>query len=253
VSQVRPCFGALIIGDELLTGKRQDKHLGKLIEMLGERGLELSWARIVGDDPPLLTQTLRETLASGAEVFSFGGIGATPDDRTRSCAGAAFGLPMAVHPEGRRMLEQRFGPELPPSRLRLVEFPEGAGLIPNPVNQVPGFSVRGHHFVPGFPSMAWPMVSWVLDTHYAALHAPGSVAERGITVFKARESDVMALLEAIEAGYPSLRLSCLPDSQGGRQLELALRGAPATVTEGLAELCRGIDALGFTWQPLPPR
>ena len=246
-------FGALIIGDEILTGKRQDKHLGKLIELLAERGLELSWARIVGDEPQLLTQTLRESFASGDIVFSFGGIGATPDDRTRDCAAAALGLPTEVHPEGLRIIEGRFGKDLPASRRRLVEFPRGASLIPNPVNQVPGFSIRDHHFTPGFPSMAWPMAIWVLDTLYADLHAPGSVAEQGILVHDARESDVMALLERIEAEYPNLRLSCLPDSQRGPRLELALRGAPAAVAEGLVELCRGIDALGFRREPLPPR
>ena len=84
-------FGAIIIGDEILSGKRQDKHMPKLIQMLGERGLDLAWCHYIGDDPELITATLRRTLTSGDVVFSFGGIGATPDDHTRACAARAAG------------------------------------------------------------------------------------------------------------------------------------------------------------------
>ena len=82
-------FGAYIIGDEILVGKRQDKHLAFLIEALAKRGLRLSWAQYVGDEPERITAALRLSLASKDVVFSFGGIGATPDDHTRQCAAAA--------------------------------------------------------------------------------------------------------------------------------------------------------------------
>jgi molybdopterin-biosynthesis enzyme MoeA-like protein len=81
-----PKFAALIIGDEILSGKREDKHLTKLISTLGERGLSLAYANYVGDDPDRITQTIAHMAASGDVVFSFGGIGATPDDYTRQCA-----------------------------------------------------------------------------------------------------------------------------------------------------------------------
>ena len=102
-------FGVLIIGDEILSGKRQDKHLAKAIEILGARGLELAWAEYVGDDPARITATLRRTFASTDIVFSFGGIGATPDDHTRQCAAAAAGPALAAHPDGLKELEARFG------------------------------------------------------------------------------------------------------------------------------------------------
>ncbi len=85
-------FGAIIIGDEILSGKRQDKHLAKAIATLGERGLELSWVQYLGDDPDLIAATLRRTLAGDGVVFSFGGIGATPDDHTRQSAARAAGV-----------------------------------------------------------------------------------------------------------------------------------------------------------------
>jgi molybdopterin-biosynthesis enzyme MoeA-like protein len=85
-------FGAIIIGDEILSGKRQDKHLAKVIATLKERGLQLSWAQYLGDEPELIIATLERTFAAGDAVFSFGGIGATPDDHTRQCAARAAGV-----------------------------------------------------------------------------------------------------------------------------------------------------------------
>ena len=176
-------FGLIIVGDEILSGKRQDKHLAKVIELLGARGLTLAWARYVGDDRTRITQALREAFAGGDVVFSCGGIGATPDDHTRQCAAAALGRPLELHPEARRLILERMqdvareqGLPYEPARddnvhrLNMGVFPQGAGIIPNPYNKIPGFSVGHVHFVPGFPVMAWPMIEWVLDRRYAHLH-----------------------------------------------------------------------------------
>jgi len=243
-------FGLIVIGDEILSGKRQDRHFQKVIDMLSERGLELAWSRFVSDDARLITRTLRETLATGEVVFSCGGIGATPDDRTRQCAAEALGCELAVHPEGERQLETRFGrPVEPPERLRLVTFPEGASIIPNPVNRIPGFAVREHYFVPGFPSMAWPMIEWALDEYYAAIQAPGCHRAFSITVPQARESHVITLLEHMEAVYPQLRVSCLPSTEAGSHfVELGVRGDAAVAETGLQELIHGVEALGFCWE-----
>ena len=100
-------FGLIIIGDEILSGKREDKHFTKVVALLAERGLQLAWARYVGDDRRLITQALRDAFASGAAVLSCGGIGATPDDHTRQCAAAALGVPLALHPEARELITQR--------------------------------------------------------------------------------------------------------------------------------------------------
>jgi molybdopterin-biosynthesis enzyme MoeA-like protein len=165
-----PSFGAIIIGDELLSGRREDKHLGKVLELLKARGLRLASVRYVGDERPRLVQTLRESFASGDIVFSFGGIGATPDDHTRQAAAEALGLPLALHPEAEAEIRARFGDEITPQRLQMGVYPVGAEIIPNPFNRIPGFSIHNHFFVPGFPVMAWPMVEWVLDQRFAHLH-----------------------------------------------------------------------------------
>ena len=91
-------IGALIIGDEILTGKRQDRHLAHVIETLAARGLALDYAHYAGDDRERLTSFLRDSFARNDILFSFGGIGATPDDHTRQAAAAALGVPLERHP-----------------------------------------------------------------------------------------------------------------------------------------------------------
>jgi molybdopterin-biosynthesis enzyme MoeA-like protein len=100
-------FGLVIVGDEILSGKRRDAHLPKVIELLAARGLSLAWARYVGDDRVLITEALRHAFASGDVVFSCGGIGATPDDHTRQCAAAALDRDLALHPQARALILER--------------------------------------------------------------------------------------------------------------------------------------------------
>ena len=92
-----PSFGLIIVGDEILSGKRADKHMSKVIELLSARGLSLDYADYVGDNPDRITATLQRAFASGDVVFSCGGIGATPDDHTRQCAARALGRELALH------------------------------------------------------------------------------------------------------------------------------------------------------------
>ena len=87
-------FGLIVVGDEILSGRRQDKHFSKVVELLGARGLQLAWAEFVGDEPSRLTATLQRSFAGEDIVFSCGGIGATPDDHTRQCAAAALDVPL---------------------------------------------------------------------------------------------------------------------------------------------------------------
>jgi molybdopterin-biosynthesis enzyme MoeA-like protein len=246
-----PAIGALVIGDEILSGKRADKHLAHVIDTLRPRGLTLSWARIEGDDRGRLTGALRESLERGDIVFSFGGVGATPDDHTRQAAAAALGVPLLRHPEAVAMLEQQFGAAAHPNRVLMAEFPEGSDIIPNPVNRVASFSVRDHHFFPGFPSMAWPMLDWVLARYYATLSAPPS-EERAIVVYDAGESQLLAVMNENVARFPRLSLFSLPSfvPDGGRRLELGVRGDPALVDAALAHLVSGVEAAGLRWEPI---
>jgi len=243
-------FGAIVIGDEILSGKRQDKHLAKAIELLGSRGLELGWGQYLGDDPELITVTLKRTLASGDVVFSFGGIGATPDDHTRACAARAAGVELRLHPEAEAEIRARFADNpqgVTPQRLAMGEFPLGAGIIPNPYNRIPGFSFGRHHFLPGFPEMAWPMLAWVLDTHYAHAHAPGSIAESSIIVREAGESQLIELMNQCLARHQRVKVFSLPRLAPERHIELGVRGDPVEVAAAIDALKQGVSALGFPW------
>jgi molybdopterin-biosynthesis enzyme MoeA-like protein len=244
-------FGAFVIGDEILVGKRQDKHLSFLIEALARRGLRLSWAHYLGDEPALITQALRASLASRDVVFSFGGIGATPDDHTRQCAAAAAGLGLRLHPEAEREIRARFGGEATAARLQMGVFPEGATIIPNPVNRVPGFSLGEHHFLPGFPQMAWPMAEWVLDTRYRALFERDRWSEASILVYEAGESQLIPAMEAVGARFAAVKVFSLPSmgADGSRlHVELGVRGDPAQVEGAIAQLRDLVRAAGFPYK-----
>ena len=244
-------FGAIIIGDEIMRGKRQDKHMAQLIAILRSRGLTLAWCQYLGDSPGLITATLKRTLAGSDIVFGFGGIGATPDDHTRACAAAAAGVDLVLHPEAEAEIRGRFGADTNPNRLKMGEFPRGASIIPNNYNRIPGFSLREHHFVPGFPIMAWPMVEWVLDHRYVSLFHRQPEAEASIMVYDSAESTLTPLMEAVEAKYRGLKVFSLPSvgEEGGRRhIELGVRGAPDEMPSAMEELRRGVTEVGGTWE-----
>ncbi len=248
-------IGLVIIGDEILSGKRQDKHFARAIEILGARGLELDWAEYLGDDPARITATLRRTFATDDIVFSFGGIGATPDDHTRQCAAAALGRPVVRHPEAVKEIEARFGADAYPRRVIMAEFPEGADLVPNPYNRIAGFSVGTHYFLPGFPEMAWAMMQWALDTKHASLFRDRLPYEEAILVTKAGESDLLDVMNAVVRDYPRLKLSSLPQflQDGGRLIELSVRGDEAGVRRAMDFVRAEVAGLGYPFTERPPR
>jgi len=257
-------IGLIIVGDEILSGKRADKHMPKVIELLAARGLMLSWVHYAGDDRPSITAALRQAFAGGDLVFSCGGIGATPDDHTRQCAAAARDLELVLHPDAKRLIQERmretaaeqgipFEPERADNlhRLNMGVFPAGCTLIPNPYNKIPGFSVADVHFVPGFPVMAWPMIEWVLDHRYAHLHGGARSLERSVIVFGAMEASLTPLMEDIEVRYPGVKVFSLPSvdhPEYGRHIELGVKAA-VDPQAAYAALKDGLQAYGSRLGP----
>ena len=288
-----PHFGLIIIGDEILSGKRADKHLPKVIELLAARGLLLAYAEYVGDDPDRIVATLARAFAaaraSGDIVFSTGGIGATPDDHTRQCAAKALGVELALHPEARRLIEERirdtakeqdavFEPDRPDNlhRLNMGVFPVGAEIIPNPYNKIPGFSCYverenngrragpgvsdphavgergGIHFVPGFPVMAWPMIEWVLDQRYAHLHQKSAFIEKSVIVMGSMEATLTPLMLALEAAHAGVKVFSLPSvdhPEFGRHIELGVKGTPEAVNKAYPALLAGLHQFNLELGP----
>jgi molybdopterin-biosynthesis enzyme MoeA-like protein len=261
----RPRFGLIVIGDEILSGKRIDKHLPKVIELLKARGLHLDYAEYVGDVPDLITASLRRAFVSNDVVFSTGGIGATPDDHTRRCAANALGVDLQLHPEARDLIEQRmqamalekgqvYDPHADDNlhRLNMGVFPAGADIIPNPFNKIPGFQCGRVSFVPGFPVMAWPMIEWVLDTHYTGFFNKQAWLEQSVIVLGAMEATLTPLMEKIEREYPGIKVFSLPSvdhPEFGRHIELGVKGEPGAVAAAYAALLAGLPQFNVSLGP----
>lgn len=241
-----PDIGLVLIGDELLSGRRSDKHLAHMIEAVGSRGREIAWVRMIGDSQSEVSATLRQTRELPQIVFSFGGIGGTPDDRTRQAAADAFGTGLEHHPVALKIIEERYRELLTPRRLEMINFPTGSELIINPVNQVPGFTLERHHFVPGFPELAWPMVEWVFEHIYKL----GTVSERRVTLTLATvgapESDLSDLMQRVGDAHPGVRVSSLPKLGHPYRIEFGFQGAPAAARAALADFKTGLAAQGVS-------
>jgi molybdopterin-biosynthesis enzyme MoeA-like protein len=267
---MHPNFGLIIVGDEILSGKRADKHLSKVIELLSDRGLALSYADYVGDDPRRITDTLKRAFASGDVVFSCGGIGATPDDHTRQCAAAALGGALALHPEAEALIRERMrdvaqeqGVPYEPDRadnvhrLNMGMFPVGARIIPNPYNKIPGFSCDGPgggsvHFVPGFPVMAWPMIEWALERYCAPWFNRTPQTEHSIIVYGGLEATLTPLMQRIESAHPDIKVFSLPSVDHpvhGRHIELGVKGPAPSVPAAWADLYQGLHEFGASMGP----
>jgi molybdenum cofactor synthesis domain-containing protein len=264
-----PKFGLIIVGDEIMSGKRADKHLPKVIELLTERGLQLDYAEYVGDSPDRITATLKRAFDSADVVFSTGGIGATPDDHTRQCAAKALGVELALHPQAEALIRERmqdtardhgttYEPEHPDNihRLNMGVFPIGAQIILNPYNKIPGFSCFGQtygiagrgavHFVPGFPVMAWPMVASVLDEHYAHLFEKSAFVEKSVIVYGSMEAMLTPLMISLEREYAGIKIFSLPSVDHpvhGRHIELGVKGEPAAVNLAYPAMLAGLHKL----------
>lgn len=241
-------FGLIIIGDEILSGKRADKHFAGVRDILAARGLGLAWVTYLGDDRTRLTATLARTFAGGDVVFSCGGIGATPDDHTRQASSQALGLPLEPHPEALHLITERIQSieqTVTPGHLRMGEFPLGADIIPNPYNRIPGFSIRNHWFVPGFPDMAWPMIEWVLDTHYAHLFNQHPTAEQAMLVLGLAEAILTPLMEQVERDWPGVTVFSLPRLNPRiYEIELGVKGPPDRIGAAFDFLREGTARLG---------
>ena len=261
----RPRVGLIIVGDEIMSGKRSDKHMPKMIELLAERGLQLDYADYVGDSPELITSTLKRAFSSGDIIFACGGIGATPDDHTRQCAAKALGLPLVLHPKAEDLIRQRmkdlaletgqpYEPEHPNNihRLNMGMFPQGANIITNPYNKIPGFTYGTVHFVPGFPVMAWPVIASVLDDCYSHLFQTAAWIEKSVIVMGSMEAVLTPLMESLEKDFPGIKVFSLPSvdhPQYGRHIELGVKGAPNSAEKAYIAMLEGLSRFNLKLGP----
>ena len=259
-----PRIRLIVIGDEILSGRRQDKHFSKMVELLGQRGLQLFAAEFISDERDVIASVLARSFATGDAVFCCGGIGATPDDQTRQAAAQALGVDLALHPEAARLIAERCAdtarrgqgsadmstPENQ-QRLNMGVFPVGAEIVPNPYNKIPGFFIQGHTFMPGFPVMAWPMMEWTLDTRYAEWHHKVARAEHSFLAFRLPESRITPALEELERRWPGVKAFSLPSmgESGHAHIDLGVRGEPQAAAEALDFLRNAVLSVGGQLSP----
>lgn len=159
-------FYACIIGSEILDGRRSDRHFEFLKHELSKYGHGLFASFILKDNKELITNTYSLIKNDRDSIlFSFGGIGSTPDDLTRAISAEVFtSSPLHRHKQFEQDIIARFGNEAYPYRINMSDLPKESNLIFNPINNMSGYSLQNRYFfVPGFPQMAHPMISSVIE------------------------------------------------------------------------------------------
>jgi len=202
----KPTFYSVIIGTELLNGRREDAHFTFLSRTLNRRGWEYKANFLIKDDEKLLEDIYKLIQNDPSSVmFSFGGIGSTPDDFTRDVAAKAFTRKELVrHKEAEEIILQKLKDRAYPHPIKMADLPVNAALIDNPVNKMPGFQLENRFFfLPGFPQMAHPMIENILDKFY-----PKSIKKYSCNFVV--DSSEAALIDVMQKLPKDLELSCLP-------------------------------------------
>ncbi len=210
----KPSFYTVIIGTELFNGRRKDKHFDFVNSELLKRGWEQKANFVIKDDPDFMESVYKLVKSDPNSVmFSFGGIGATPDDYTREVAAKVFGGGIIEqNKEALKLIIDQFGKDAYPHRVNMANLPKGATLLKNVVNRVPGFGVEERFFfVPGFPEMAWEMVKEALDRFY-----PKNIKKYSCSFIV--ESSENSLIDIMRSLPKDLEFSSLPKFIGEKRI-----------------------------------
>ena len=204
----------VVIGDEILSGRTQDRNVGQVATWLNDHGIRLAEVRIVPDDLDRIGETINALRAAHDYLFTTGGIGPTHDDITVDAIAAAFGVPVIIHPEARRILEDYYRDRpggLTEARLRMARTPEGAELLRNPSSGAPGVKMGNVFILAGVPHIAASM----LEALTGKLQGGRPIVS--VTVgARAPESDVADLLRETEAAHPGVSIGSYPFFKDGK-------------------------------------
>ena len=212
-------FYAVIIGTEILNARREDKHFHFLQNELRRYGHELFASFIIKDDAKLIEncyQLIKND--EKAVLFSFGGIGSTPDDLTRDIAAKVFtSQPLLRHQQFEQDIIEKFAQEAYPHRIHMADLPQNSDLLFNPVNNMSGFSLENKYFfVPGFPHMAHPMISTVIEKYFFQ-----SIKRFRYTMFaKTSENTLIDVMKKLPTHIELSSLPIFVDSKPSVELSL---------------------------------
>lgn len=231
----------VIIGDEILSGKREDKHFKKALDVTKQNNYVIKSVSYLPDSEHEI-QSKIENLKDKI-VFCFGGIGATPDDHTRSSAAKAHQKALKRHTDAAKLIEDKFGKEAYPKRILMADLPDGSELIPNEINMIPGFYINKKFFMPGFPEMAWPMMEWVFKNK---LPQSNKIEfDRSIIIPDIAESLLIDLMNQIENDFPLVKMYSLPKITPQRQVEFGIKGDKEQVLSAMEVVKKYVKELGY--------
>jgi molybdenum cofactor synthesis domain-containing protein len=231
----------VIIGNEILSGRIQDANLAFLARGLNEVGVRLTEARVVADEGAVIVAAVNEARAKFDYVFTTGGIGPTHDDITAQAIADAFGLPLILHPEARRLLEGHYPPgALNAARLRMAMMPEGAHLLPNPISRAPGFRVENVFVLAGVPQV----MQATFNELRHRLKGGARMLSRSVSCTLG-EGTIARDLGALQDRYPNLEIGSYPYfRRADFGVTLVVRGTDgariAAAIEELKALIRGL-------------
>ena len=245
-AEMRQWTAALVvIGDEILSGRTQDKNIAQVAVWLNDQGIRLAEVRVVPDDSARIAETVNAMRVLHDYLFTTGGIGPTHDDITVDSIAAAFEVPVVVHPEARRILEVYYagrGIELTEARLRMARVPQGAELIANPSSGAPGVRMGNVYILAGVPQIAASMLEALTGT----LEGGRPMVSVTVGAFSA-ESDVADLLRETEAAHPGVAIGSYPFSKDGRYgANFVIRSEDGDAARGCGDdLLAKLAAAGF--------
>ncbi len=219
-----PTAAILLIGNEILSGRTQDKNLAYMATRLAERGIRVTESRIIPDIEAVIVSTLNTLRQSNMYVFTTGGIGPTHDDITADCVAKALCVGIGIHPEAeRRLMEYWASRDIEPNddRLRMARIPAGATLIDNPVSAAPGFIAANLYVLAGVPRIMQAMFDSILPSL-----AKGDVIESVSVRCNLGEGDLAGPLRDLQNQFPELDLGSYPGrlENGQSQVSLVARG-----------------------------
>ncbi len=235
----------VVIGDEILSGRTQDKNVAQVATWLNEQGIRFEEVRVVPDNSDRIGEAVNALRTKHDYLFTTGGIGPTHDDITVDAVAAAFGVPVVLHPEARQILVDYYRDRpggLTEARLRMARVPEGAELLRNPSSGAPGIRMDNVYILAGVPSIAASMLEAL------AGELQGGRPVVSVTVgARAPESDVADLLRETEEAHPGVAIGSYPFfKEGGYGSNFVIRsedGELARVTGN--ELSERLRAAGF--------
>ena len=201
-----PTASLLIIGNEILSGRTQDKNLNWIAQQLSELGIRLTEVRVIPDIAEEIISTVNAMRAKFTYLFTTGGIGPTHDDITTACVAQAFGVKVIRHPEAERMLTNYYSPEMRnEARMRMADVPEGAELVPNPISVAPGYRIENVFVMAGVPSIMQAMFG-----HIRGVLTPGAQFHSRSLRVMTGEGSLATLMRQVQEAHPQLDVGSYP-------------------------------------------